>query len=242
MGLVLALPGVLIAQLLMRRTVPEAYGLFPDGERPAEEHREGFLPANAPAAPPAAGWNRKDPRFWTLALCHGTAVMAALMVFVHQVPYAVDRGIDPMAAAASLGTLGFAGLLGQFFFGWVSDRMGDPKYSAAVGYAFMAAGTGLLLGARTIEMLLAYALVFGFGYGCLGPLLPIIAADRFGRERIGAVFGMLTFFVVGVGGSLGPLLGGVIYDATGSYRHAWWLLLLSLVGAVAGILSMKRDA
>ncbi len=242
MGLVLLVPGVLIAQLLMRRTVPEAYGLAPDGERPAEEHRGGLPPPSAPAAPVAASWNRKDGRFWTLALCHGTAVMAALMVFVHQVPYAVDQGIDPMAAAASLGTLGFAGLLGQFFFGWISDRMGDPKYSAAVGYAFMAAGTVLLLEARTIAMLLAYSLVFGFGYGCLGPLLPIIAADRFGRQRIGAVFGLLTFFVVGAGGCLGPLLGGLIYDATGSYRYAWWLLLLSLAGAIAGIVSMKRHA
>ena len=120
--------------------------------------------------------------------------------------------------------------------------MGDPKYSAALGYAFMAAGTVLLLEARTVEVLMAYSAVFGFGYGCLGPLLPIIAADRFGRQSIGAIFGLLTFFVVGVGGSLGPLVGGLIYDATGSYRSAWWLVLVSLAGAIAGIVSMKRHA
>ena len=182
----------------------------------------------------------KDPRFWILSLCHGTAVMAALMAFVHQVPYAVDQGIDPMAAATSLGTLGFAGLLGQFFFGWISDRMGDPKYAAALGYVCMAVGTVILLETKTVEMLLAYSLVFGFGYGCLGPLLPILAADRFGRHGIGATFGLLTFFVVGVGGSLGPLAGGMLYDATGSYRYAWWLVLVSLSGAIAGIVSLKR--
>jgi MFS family permease len=240
LGLALLVPGILIAQLLMRRTVPEAYGLAPDGERPAEERRRDVPLAKAQTAPAVAPRIWKDSQFWTLALCHGTAVMAALMAFVHQVPYAVDQGIDRMAAAASLGAMGFAGLLGQFFFGWISDRMGDPKYSAALGYAFMAVGTVLLLETRTVEMLLAYSFVFGFGYGCLGPLLPIIAADRFGRQSIGAIFGLLTFFVVGVGGSLGPLVGGLIYDATGSYRHAWWLALVSLAGAIAGIVSMKR--
>jgi MFS family permease len=156
------------------------------------------------------------------------------------VPYAIDNGIAKVAAATSLGTMGFAGLLGQFFFGWISDRIGDPKYSAALGYAFMAAGTILLLQTRMVEMLLAYSVVFGFGYGCLGPLLPIIAADRFGRQSIGTIFGMLTFFVVGIGGSLGPLAGGLVYDATGSYRSAWWLNLVLLVAATAGILSLKR--
>lgn len=48
--------------------------------------------------------------------------------------------------------------------------------------------------------------------------------------------------VVGFGGSLGPLAGGLIYDATGSYRYAWWLFLVSLAGAIAGIVSMKRHA
>jgi MFS family permease len=136
--------------------------------------------------------------------------------------------------------MGVSGLIGQFFFGWVSDRIGDPKYSAVLGYLVMAAGTVLLLLSRTPESLYAYAAVFGFGYGCLGPLLPIIAADRFGRLNIGAVFGLLTFFVVGVGGAVGPLLGGVVYDLTGSYRAAWLMNLALLVVSAIGIATLKR--
>jgi MFS family permease len=239
-GFNLLIPGLIIAQLLLRRTVPEAYGLTPDGDTPAGNTREVSQGPEVPPTAIPAGDIRKDPRFWTLALCHGIGVMAALMAFVHQVPYAIDHGIAKLAAAASLGAMGFAGLLGQFFFGWISDRIGDPKYSAALGYSFMATGTALLLGTRTVETLLAYAVVFGFGYGCLGPLLPIIAADRFGRRHMGAIFGLLTFFVVGIGGSLGPVIGGLVYDATGSYRAAWWLNLALLVAATAGILSLKR--
>jgi MFS family permease len=238
-GMALLGPGVFIAQLLLHRTVPEAYGLSPDGDRP--EPAAG-APAAGPApsaVPPAAGRLMADARFRMLALCHGTAVLVSLMAFVHQVPYAIDNGIDQIAAASSLGVLGFAGLAGQFFFGWVSDRIADPKYSAALGYAVMAAGMILLLQARTVEMLLVYAAVFGFGYGCLGPLLPILAADRFGRETMGAVFGLLIFFVVGLGGALGPLIGGLVYDLAGTYRWAWGLNLGLLTAAAIGIVSLK---
>jgi MFS family permease len=57
---------------------------------------------------------------------------------------------------------------------------------------------------------------------------------------MGAVFGLLVFFVVGLGGALGPLLGGLVYDLTGSYRWAWGLNLGLLAAAAAGIVSLKR--
>jgi predicted MFS family arabinose efflux permease len=203
-GINLLIPGLLIAQLLMRRTVPEAYGLNPDGDRPAEGQRvAGSVPAALPA-PVSAKGIRNDSRFWMLALCHGTAVMVALMAFVHQVPYAIDNGIEKVAAATSLGAMGFAGLVGQFFFGWVSDRIGDPKYSAALGYTFMAAGTVSCCKPDGRDAA-GHAVVFGFGYGP-GALLPIIAADRWPSDH-GRGVQAADLFVVGVG-VLGPLVGG----------------------------------
>jgi MFS family permease len=235
---VLIVLGTLIAQLLLRRTVPEAYGLSPDGRpRPSPSTTAPSAPARLHPAPTGV---RRDSRFWVLGVCHGTAVMAALMAFVHQVPYAIDMGIERLAAAGSLSVMGVSGLVGQFFFGWISDRIGDPKRSAVLGYLVMAGGSVLLILSRTTEALYVYALVFGFGYGCLGPLLPIIAADRFGRLSIGSVFGLLTFFVVGVGGALGPLLGGVVHDLTGSYRTAWVLNAVLLAAAAVGIGMLKR--
>jgi MFS family permease len=240
MGGLLLVLGTLTAQVMLGRTVPEAYGLRPDGNpRPAPPPRPAAT-APSPEPLPAAIGIRGDSRFWLLVACHGTAVMAAMMAFVHQVPYAIDNGIDRLAAAGSLSVMGVTGLIGQFFFGWVSDRIGDPKYSAVLGYLVMAAGTVLLLLSRTADLLYAYAVVFGFGYGCLGPLLPIIAAHRFGRLSIGSVFGLLTFFVVGVGGAIGPILGGVVYDATGSYRTAWLMNLALLVVSAIGIATLKR--
>ena len=243
MGLTLLLPGVLIAQVFLGRMKPEDHGLHPDGEKrvPAEAGAaNGVVPEKTGTAP--IGEALRDSRFWVLSVCQGTAVMTVLMAFVHQVPYALDLGIDRIAAASSLGAIGLAGFCGQFFFGWLSDRLHDPKYSAVLGYGFMAAGMAVLLSVTTVEGLFAYALIFGFGYGCLGPILPIIASGRFGRERMGSVYGLLNFFVAGVGGALGPIVGGILYDALGSYRFVWTLDIALLLAAMAGMLALRRES
>ncbi|MGE5845049.1 MAG: MFS transporter [Syntrophaceae bacterium] len=243
LGLTLLLPGVLIAQVFLGRMKPEDYGLHPDGEQRVSAETgaaDCAVPAKQVTAP--MGESLKDSRFWVLSVCQGTAVMTVLMAFVHQVPYALDLGIDRIAAASSLGAIALAGFCGQFFFGSLSDRLPDPKYSAMLGYGFMAAGLVVLLTVTTVEGLFAYALIFGFGYGCLGPILPIIASGRFGRERMGSVYGLLNFFVAGVGGALGPIVGGVLYDALGSYRFVWTLDIALLVAAMAGLLALKKGS
>lgn len=238
LGLTLLAAGVLIAQIFLGKTKPEAYGLRPDGHRDQPLVDSSGMPGHAAAVP--LGEAMRDSRFWILSLCQGAAVMTVLMAFVHQVPYALDLGIDRLAAAASLGAIALAGFFGQFFFGSLSDRLPDPKYSAMLGYLVMAAGLAVLLSATSVEGLFAYALIFGFGYGCLGPILPIIASGRFGRESIGSVYGVLNFFVAGVGGALGPIVGGVLYDALGSYRTVWALDIALLLAAAAGLTALKR--
>jgi len=182
----------------------------------------------------------RDSRFWILSICQGTAVMTVLMAFVHQVPYALDLGVDRLAAASSLGAIAFAGFFGQFFFGSLSDRLPDPKYSAMLGYLVMASGMAVLLAATSVTGLFIYAVLFGFGYGCLGPMLPIIASGRFGRDSIGSVYGLLNFFVAGVGGGLGPLVGGILYDTLGSYRYVWSLDMVLLLAAAGGLMGLKK--
>ena len=49
---------------------------------------------------------------------------------------------------------------------------------------------------------------------------------------------MLTFFVVAAG-SLGPLLGGFIYDRTGSYDFAWKLCLALLALISLAVITLK---
>ncbi|PKN60654.1 MAG: hypothetical protein CVU53_01985 [Deltaproteobacteria bacterium HGW-Deltaproteobacteria-11] len=239
LGAVTFVVGVSLSQLLLGKTHPEAYGMLPDGEKDPilvvkiqpESHQPTTLPVSRILT---------DRRFWILGGCFSMAVMALMSVFVHQVAYALDNQIEKVAAASSLGAIGLASFCGQFFFGWLSDRIKDAKYAACLGLIIMAVGMLILLEATTAKRLYFYAIIFGFGYGSLAPMMPILTADRFGRHVMGSVYGLLTF-LIGTGGAVGPILGGVIFDAAGSYVLVWQLNMIMLTVAAIVILTLKKD-
>jgi sugar phosphate permease len=241
LGFFVLVMGVLVSQLLMRKSRPEEYGLLPDGDRSEIRTLEGESAVCTPPRKPSTNVLR-DHRFWVIVICFTGAVMAQMMVFVHQVAYAVDNGIGRIAAASSLGAIGIASIFGRFFFGWLSDHIHDPKYSALLGYIIMTCGMVLLLNVRTIGVLYVYALVLGFGYGSLAPMMPILVSDRFGRDVLGSAYGLLTFFTSVIGGTLGPVLGGIIYDTSGSYTYAWSLNIAVLIFISFCLLGLKPKA
>lgn len=237
LGAIVLLFGVGLSQAFMRKTRPEDYGLLPDGGGEAEPGCDAARDKGLPSGMSLAQILR-DLRFWILAVCYSIALMAEMSVMVHQVPYALDRNIDRIAAASSVGMIGMASVLGRFFFGWLSDRIRDAKYAAAIGLFFMAAGIIVLLMADTAMLLFGSALLFGFGYGSMAPMIPYLVADRFGRQILGTAYGMLTFFMT-IGGSIGPVLTGYIFDISGFYRSAWLLNLGLVLIATLLILALK---
>ena len=74
--------------------------------------------------------------------------------------------------------------------------------------------------------------MFGFAYGGVMPLYAILVREYFGARIMGTVFGAVAF-VSTLGMALGPVAGGALYDAFGSYA---WLFVGSVamgLGAVA---------
>jgi MFS family permease len=243
LGSVIVVVGVAVSQVFMGKTTPEASGLLPDGE-PADPGgtrgdaapHEGQHPSLRPVL--------TDSRFWLLAICNGVATASLMMTFVHQVAYAVGNNIGKLEAAASLGVVGLVSSLGKVFFGWLCDRIRDAKYAAALGFFFMAVGTLLLIGADRAIILYLYAVWYGFGYGSMAPLMPYLVSDRFGRHVLGSAYGLLILFVAGIGGSIGPVVGGLIYDRTGSYVSAWivnLVLLLIISGLILTLKPARRE-
>jgi len=239
-GALTCVVGIVTSQIFMGKDHPERYGLQPDGE-PLPPNQSNPHPHDGTVEKPSLKPILADPRFWLLAVCNIFAVMTVMMTFVHQVAYAINSGIDKLEAAAALGFIGIMGSGGKFFFGWLCDRIRDAKYSAALGFLLMAVGMFLLYRTTNVFMLYWFALFYGFGYGSLAPVTPYLISDRFGRQVLGATYGLLTFFSTGIGGALGPILGGFIFDKTGSYKSGWimntvFLLMISLL-----ILALKPN-
>jgi len=210
-----------VSQLLMGRTNPEDYGQLPDGAARPPGRAEEPPAAPKPSYGQIARLLLKDSRFWIIVVSFGGAGMAQMTVFVHQIAYAEEYGVDRIVAASLIGIIGIASIAGRFFFGWLSDRLSDAKHSAGIGFACMAVAMVTLLFFHSLEFFYLFACLFGFGYGCLNPVMAILVVDRYGRNISGTVYGLIAFFVVGIGGSLGPIFGGVVYDLTGSYTYAW---------------------
>jgi sugar phosphate permease len=242
-GICVLIIGVGLSQWLMGKTKPEDYGLQTDGGKTLNTSSDSASDPESVAvlsARPSLQTVLRDSQFWIMVVCYSLAVMAEMSAMVHQVAYALDQQIDKVAAASSLGAIGMASILGRFFFGWLCDRISDAKYASALGFFLMAVGMFLLLKTTSVTVLFVYALLFGFGYGSMTVLMPFLLADRFGRHILGASYGMLVFFVMAIGGFIGPILTGYIYDRTGSYAKAWLLHLVVLIIVTFLILILKK--
>jgi cyanate permease len=114
-----------------------------------------------------------------------------------------------------VGGFSFASGCGSLGFGFLPRRIPVRHMLAAVG-AFQAAGVLGLLAANSAPTFAAAAAIFGLGIGGLLTLPPVAWADYYGRRSYGAIRGVaLTFQVLAQ--AAGPLLSGILRDASGTY-------------------------
>lgn len=238
-GLLMLSVGLFISYVFMGKHEPGQIGLMPDGDRSAKDANQR-ADRGRPAENASINSVLRNSQFWILVFCNVFAVMAVMMTFNLQIAYAIHIGISELEAAAAIGIIGICGSCGKFFFGWFSDRVGNAKYAASTGFAVMAIGMLVLLKADSVATLYGYALIFGFGYGSLAPVMPYMVSEQFGRQALGATYGVLIFFATGLGGSAGPLLGGYIFDRTNSYDIGWLICMIALIVVAIAMLTLKQ--
>jgi MFS family permease len=120
----------------------------------------------------------------------------------------------------------------MIFFGqlsaFLSDWLGREK-THTLAACLSIAGSGALLGVNdTSQVWLVYSfgILFGFGAGLAIPVTFAASADIFHGRHFGMVGGLLLGGM-GVGGVLGPWLGGYLFDISGTYKFAFALCMVS---------------
>jgi MFS family permease len=226
LGLVQLAVAVPLHGLVVRRH-PEDLGLRPDGEAAPEAPR-----ARLPGGLTLRAALRR-PAFWTLTVAASASMLAASALLAHQVAYLIGRGYAGVLAATVAGAVGLASLPGRFVLNVLSDRVG-PRGLLALCYAAQAAGVAALLLASSTAWLVAYAAVYGAGFGAVSPLRASVMAEQFGRRAYGSVTaaqGVPAALCAG----LGPLLAGRLYDALGTYQLAFALAAGGFLLASLGV-------
>jgi MFS family permease len=218
-----------------------------------------LLPTNAftPGAPPEAAGGvtaqqaragaarlpeiLRTARFWCFATAFFFTPVSNFMVTTHQVAHMIEAGIEPQWAAAAFGVMGLLSAVGRAGFGALSDRLGRVP-AALSSYAATALGTlALLLLAPGSPPWLLYAFVacFGLTLGARGPIIAALAADLYRGRTYGTVLGVITLGNR-LGSAIGPWLGGVIYDLTGSYRIAFGVSIAAITVAAGALAAAGR--
>jgi predicted MFS family arabinose efflux permease len=152
---------------------------------------------------------------WHLGLVYFLFGVAFLLYFTFfQKRLTTDLGYSGETAGYLFMVLGAAGLAGGMLWGSVSDRFGRRQTIALT--LFLSGFAAILFAVRpTMATLVISAVLFG----STGPIFPGLmgaaCADRFGPMLAPAALGLITI-LVGVGQTVGPLIGGAMNDAYAS--------------------------
>lgn len=183
----------------------------------------------------------KDSRLWLLLGVTLLAMISARMILVHAVAHIVDVGFSSLFAAAVFGSIGAVQAPATVAWGWISDRIGRI-WAFTFGSICVVASIGILLYLqinpdKTVAWIFAFA--FGMGDSSRTSLINALTADLFEGPDFGTINGYnITAF--GLGGALGPWLGGYIFDSTGHYTIAFWFAIAATVVSTAGVIALGQ--
>ena len=122
----------------------------------------------------------RDRGFITMYLGTFLCSLALFVPFVFIADYAEDQGIEPGPAAALVGVIGAASVVGRLGLGGLGTRFGSSRLMQA-SFALLTASFLLWLAAGDRYWLLVlFAIVMGVGYGGFIVLAPAVAATRSG--------------------------------------------------------------
>ncbi|MGH2533902.1 MAG: MFS transporter [Thermomicrobiales bacterium] len=171
-----------------------------------------------------------SPAFWLLAF--GFFVCGFTMAFAntHFMAYADDMGMSAMHAADVIAVTAVFSILGTVALGLLADRLSRPRV-LALTYVLRGLAFILLIFFSNDSLIFGYAVMLGISWTATTPLTAAIAADLYGRARLGVIFGTLfTFMNLGFG--VGAFLDAIAYDVSGGYEAA--LVINAALGITAG--------
>jgi ACS family hexuronate transporter-like MFS transporter len=198
----------------------------------------------------------RNPQMWVLGFMSILYVTGQLGVVTYLalyftevvlVPSIPDEATRIVTAGGYLAVFLAGGAIGRVFWGVISDRFLHGKRMAmlvGIGYisALLSLVVGFVLpgGAQWLMAPVAFAL--GSTSTGWNGLYHAVVAETAGRKNAGMAVGFCMTMSEG-GTVIGPILFGILLDATGTYDSIWLcLFLLCAVGATIASLNIKQES
>jgi MFS family permease len=217
---------------LLRRD-PSQKGLLPDGDV-----QTGTKVLDTPEKGLSLHEAFGTRQFWTICFANLTVVFSLMSILLHITPHAMDIGHPAKTAAGILSTIGGASMAGRLSIGFAADRAGNRACMIFCLILLISAFLWLQA-AKPLWMLYLFAVVYGIGHGGFFTLISPLVAEHFGIRSHGVLFGIVAFAGT-IGGAMGPVLAGYLFDITGSYGGAFWTCTALLLTGLGLLLSLRH--
>ena len=157
-------------------------------------------------------------------------------ITMHLPAYLVDRGLPVQTGGWVIALIGLFNILGSLGAGWLSNDRMPKRYLLALIYLTRALATVAFISLpMTTASALAFGIVSGISWLSSVPPTSSLIALMFGTRWLATLWGF-AFFSHQLGGFLGALLGGLVFEKFGSYTPIWWLsVLLGVMSAVINL-------
>jgi len=221
--------------LAFLRRQPEDMGLRPDGDPETSVEAEAAPRPHEAEAVWSVGQAVRTRAFWLLTsalVLNGFAMGGGS---VHRIPYWMELGFDAQLVSFSFAADAGSAALMMVVAGFLLDRF-PARYVAAGAFAGFAGAVGLMIVGSSAFHMFGSTVLFGCSVGINMVIQTYIWASYYGRAFLGTIRGV-TMPAILVAMAIGAPTVGYIYDFTGGYVPAWWLLIGIYVAASLVMLS-----
>jgi MFS family permease len=176
----------------------------------------------------------RSPSLWVLCVCLALVLGTVSAFLANMFPIMLGAGLNPVAAVAVTSLYFLGSLAGRVFAGLALDVI-SRYVIVAIVVVLGVVGCLLLANVAPISFGLALfgILLVAFAGGGEADYMGYFIAKEFGQKSLAIAFGMVITFIQ-IGAIVGPLVFGMIKDATGSYSAAINLSSILLFVALAG--------
>ena len=218
---------------LFIRKAPESIGLLPDGEKPKLSNQESFIKSEEVADIDKHIWSAREAAktftLWAIVSAEFLIILTSGTIGFQLVPYLHESGL-PISMAALAWTI--STLLNAFsnpIWGFLSDIYSPRKLVlSAMPICLVVTSIFLLIDGGYPGF--ACVVIWGAASGGLNVLGGMIIANYFGRHSFGSISGIMgPFQIIGLG--LGPIIGAIMYDATGGYMYLFAFAIITYIAA-----------
>lgn len=223
-----------LAGLVMVVIVPASFLIYDSPTKAGIQPVEKSHPARANAKEEDyQDWTLRNilrtRAFWSMAFCF-TVISTIFIAFQQNMaPLAQDNGISALAVSSAVAVMALVMICAKLVFGYLADRVNLQYLYLTTIAALTMVLLMLNLYELTYPLLLVVACLAGVATGSSMPLSATIIRRSFGPLSFGRVKGLM--YTIISFSAVGPWVAGVIYDATGSYDMAWWVLGLLIIPA-----------